>query len=159
MYRIKNEINNKLSEEAANEKEGVEKLKMFTDKYIEIDNHLGQVILEIKHLKTMVQDACENKTDMDDMLEVLEYIKKLHYLQITENERRYVEQIRKLEEENKQLKARAEVKAKTTYTFNDPRTNNLNQNRYIDSLKDSLKLVEEYMNDKVRTLQFEVNIS
>lgn len=150
-YSVKNEINEKLCEGVAiDESENDDKFKTLTDKYTEIDDHLGQVILEIRHLKTMVEDACGNKTDINNTLEVLEYIKELHGLQITENERRFVEQIRKLEDENGRLKSRAEIKSKGLYTFNDPRVNtNLNQNRYIDSLKNSLKRVEEYMDDKV----------
>lgn len=135
---------------AIDESENDDKFKTLADKYTEIDDHLGQVILEIKHLKTMVEEACGNKTNMNDTLEVLEYIKELHCLQITENERRFGEQISKLEDENGRLRSRAEVKSKGVHTFNDPRANtNLNQNRNIDSLKNSLKRIEEYMDDKV----------
>ncbi|VVC26119.1 Domain of unknown function DUF4485,Myc-type, basic helix-loop-helix (bHLH) domain [Cinara cedri] len=149
LNRVADVLNQKISGEVVIESEEAEQFKSLTDKYSEIDDHLGQVILEIKHLKTMIEDACDNKTDINDTLEVLEYIKELHCLQITENERRFTEQIRSLEEENRRLKARVEAaKPKGLSTFNEPRANNSNQNWYIESLKNSYKRIEEYTNDR-----------
>lgn len=137
--RVKNDVD-KIYNWKATLTEDLNNLKMFADKSAEIENRISQ--LEVNNLKETVKYECENGKCMKDMIELLKNIKEQHCLEINENQRRFNEQVNKLEHENEQLKNNTNIEAEEFNSkLSSLEEHVIIQNLSIDYYKKSLKEV------------------
>lgn len=138
-------INNVCKLKVTKELENLKNCKILMDKTTTIDNRLDEVLLEVKNLKLWVGHACENKKMINDLKELLEYVKQQHEMHIIENQQNFDDKIYKLQNELDQLKAYANIKMKESDSLEEII---VNQNHTISSYKESMKSVEEFLNEK-----------
>lgn len=120
--------------------------QILNNKITQIDNQIGQFMLEMKTLKTLVEGACENKYIMKDIMKLLDHMKEQHCIQITENQKYFDQQTSKYKYEIEELKAYAGSKDKEVVKLEE---RVMHQKHYINFCEDSIKRVEEYITEKV----------
>lgn len=145
LFRVKNSVDLLCSREATKETDVLNNFKFLTDKITEINTRLNNFTSEATNLKTTVEDACEKKEVMKDMLQLMEYMKE-QFLQISENQSRFTEQIRKYEDEIDQLKAYADIKTREIDVLEERAEN---QKMCLETFENSIKKIEEYIIEKV----------
>lgn len=142
---MRNQVDNVYKWKVTKKAEDLKNCKILLDKTITIDNRMNEVILEVNNLKTGVEIACENRKMMNDLRELLKYMKEQHDVYITENQQTFIDKINKLQNEIDQLKAYANIKTKEAHTLEEIVNN---QNLSIDSYKKSIERVEEFLTEK-----------
>jgi phenylalanyl-tRNA synthetase alpha subunit len=120
----------------------------------QIDNQMGQFMLEMKNLKTLVEGACENKHIMKEIMKLLDYMKEQHCIQISKNQKYFDEQTSKYKYKIEELKAYASSKDKEVETLEERVTH---QENHINYCEDYITRVNEFITDKVFNI-FAVNI-
>lgn len=116
--------------------------KAVVDKMAEIHSHIDQFTVAVKGMKLSLEDSCENKETITEIMDVSEHLRAHYAMQVTESQRNFTEQIKRHKAEIEQLKAYADIKIKEVDTL-EKRVND--QKLYIDSYKKSMKCI----NDKV----------
>lgn len=143
--KMRNRVNNVYKWKETKKSEDLKNCKILLDKTTIIDSRMDEVILEVNNLKTGVEIACENRKMMNDLRELLKYMKEQHDLYITENQQNFIDKINKLQNEIDQLKAYANIKTKEAHTLEEIVNN---QNLSISSYKKSIERVEEFLTEK-----------
>lgn len=128
------------------EMDNFQNFQFLINKTTEIDNRIGQLILETKTLKTIAENACENKHIMKDMMKLIDYLKEQHRMQITENQKYFDEQTRTFKHKIEELQAYTDSKVKEVETLEE---RVMHQEHYINFYEDSIKRVEEFTTEKV----------
>lgn len=142
---MRNRVNNVYKWKVTKKLEDLKNCKIILDKTTTIDSRMEEVILEVKKLKTGVEIACENRKMMNDLRELLKYMKEQYDVYITENQQNFIDKINKLQNEMDQLKAYANIKTKEAQTLEEIVNN---QNLSINSYKKSVERVEEFLTEK-----------
>lgn len=125
-----------------NELENAIYLKAIVEKMAETHGHIDQFTAVLNDLKPVVEEGCDNRESMTDIMEVSEYLRAQYNLQVIENQKHIAEQISKHVTEIEQLKDYVHIK-----------------NKQIDSLEklvkdqelciDSHEKSKKYITDKV----------
>lgn len=131
---------------ATKKSEDEKSFKLVLDKVTEVDSRIDQAIIEIQNIKTITTGACENIKIMKEMMDLLDYMKERHSLQMIENQRSYAEQTSKFKKEIEHLKTYADIKANEVDTLEETVSS---QELGMGSLEKALKRSEEYITEKV----------
>lgn len=134
-----------------NELENVICFKTIVDKMVGIHGLVDQFKVTVNGLETAVEEAYENKKIMTEIMEVSEDMKNRYYLQMTEDQRQFTEQIRKNVSEIDQLKADASAKA---IEVNELEKRHTNQQLCIDLHQEMMTRIEKYIANMVHTIQY-----
>jgi len=123
--------------------------KAIVDKMIEIHSHIDRFTEVVNGLKLTLEDACENKETISEIMEVSEYLRSHCFMQVTEDQRNFTEQINKHATEIDQLKTFADIKTKEV----DMLKERINEQKLsIDSYEKSMK----FITDKVYNIVFHI---
>ncbi|XP_015367940.1 PREDICTED: uncharacterized protein LOC107164587, partial [Diuraphis noxia] len=141
---VQNEIEKIHYMKIKNELENVMCLKTVVDKMVAIHSHVDQFEMTVNGLETAVEEACENKKIMTEIMEVSEYMKNQYYFQMAENQRHFAEQIGKNLGEIDQLKTDADIKA---IELNELEKRFAEQQLCVGLHQESMKRVEKYIAD------------
>jgi len=114
--------------------------KAIVDKMAEIHRHIDQFTVVVEGLKLTLEDACENKETITEIMEVSEYLRAHYAIQVTENQRNFTEQINKHDSEINQLKAYADIKIKEVDTL---KKRARDQKLHIDSYEKSMQCITD----------------
>jgi len=140
IYRVQNEIEKIHTRKIKNELENVICFKTIVDNMVGIHSHIDQFEMAINGLETAVEEACENKKIMTEIMEVSEYMRNQYYLQMAENQRHFAEQISENLSEIDQLKTDAGIKA---IELNELEKRFADQQLCVDLHQESMKRVEK----------------
>lgn len=142
MVKLRDQEGSRNSEDSKN-------FDLLMDKTDDIVGRVDLLASEVNNLKMAVKSACVNKKNVTDTLELVEYVKELHQLQIDETQRHLTEHVNRFKDEIDRLKGYADAKAREVDMLEELV---INQTTYIDSYEKSMKRVEEYMTNEVHTL-------
>jgi len=131
------------------ELENVAYFKAIVDKMAEIHSHIDQFTEIVNGLKLTLENACENKETITEILEASEYLRAHCFMRVTEVQRNFTEQINKHASEIDQLKTSADDKTKEVDMLRE-RANE--QKLSIESNEKSMK----YITDKVYNIVFHI---
>jgi len=145
-YRIQKEIEQIHNRKIKNELDNVVWFKTIVDKMVGIHSHVNQFNVTVNGLETAVEEACENKKIMTQIMELSEYMKNQYYLQMTEDQRNFTEQIRKKASEMDQFKADADTEA---IKVEELEKRNADRQLCIDLQQEMMTRVENYIADMV----------
>jgi len=134
-----------------NELKNVVCFKTIVDKMVGIHSLVDQFKVTVNGLETAVEEAYENKKIMTEIMEVSEYMKNRYYLQMTEDQRHFTEQIRKNVSEINRLKADASAKA---IEINELEKRHTNQQLCIDLHQELMERIEKHIAEMVHTIQY-----
>lgn len=148
IYRVQNEMQRIHNRKIKNEMENAICFKTIVDKMVGIHSHIDQFKETVDGLEEAVEEACENKKIMTEIMEVAEYMKDQYRLQMTEDRRRFTEQINKNASEIDQLKVDEGNKA---IEVNDLEKRYAIQQIHVDWHQELMKRVEKYIADMVCT--------
>ncbi|XP_060874870.1 uncharacterized protein LOC132948435, partial [Metopolophium dirhodum] len=144
MDKIQKEIEQIHNRKIKNELDYVVFFKTIVDKMVGIHSHVNQFNVTVNGLETAVEEACENKKIMTQIMELSEYMKNQYYLQMTEDQRNFTEQIRKNASEMDQLKADVGTKA---IKVDELEKRNADQQLCIDLQQEMMTRIEKYIAD------------
>lgn len=122
------------------ELDNVAYFKAIVDKMAEIYSHIDQFTVAVKNMKLSLEDSCENKETITDIMDVSEHLRGHYAMQVTESQKKFTEQIKRHKAEMEQLKAYADIKIKEVDTLEN-RVND--QKLYINSYEKSMKCITD----------------
>ncbi|XP_003240779.1 uncharacterized protein LOC100571826 [Acyrthosiphon pisum] len=111
MVKIQNEMEQIHNRKIKNKLDNAVCCKTIMDKMFGIHSHVNQFNVTVNGLETAVKEACENKKNLTEIMELSEYMKNQYYLQMAKDQQNFPEQIRKNASEIDRLKADVSSKA------------------------------------------------
>ncbi|XP_026806180.1 uncharacterized protein LOC113549194, partial [Rhopalosiphum maidis] len=142
--KVKNEMEEIRNRKIKKELENNVCFKTIFDKMAGIHSHINRFKVIVNGLEAAIEEACDNKKIMTEIMELSEYMKNQYNLQITENQWHFTEQTSNHTSEIDQLNAYVDIKTKEVDEL-EKRT--ADQQLSIDFYQKLLKRVEKYISD------------
>jgi predicted nucleic acid-binding Zn-ribbon protein len=95
--------------EAIKASEDSKQFDILGEKIAQVEKHICQFMAEARDLRGLVEDACDHKQIVKDMMESVEHLKEQHRAQMDEKNSRIDEQLCAFETEMDELEARVEL--------------------------------------------------